>query len=37
MNVYNNKPSPVKAVEWNKLVDLVNKKKLKSISSVSAG
>jgi hypothetical protein len=37
MKVYNNKPSPVKAVEWNKLVELVNEKKLRSISSVSAG
>lgn len=30
-------PAPVKAVEWNRLVDLINKKKSKSISLVSAG
>lgn len=37
INNYNNKPAPVKASEWNKLVNLVNMEYSKNISSVSQG
>ena len=37
MGVYNNSPAPVKAEEWNRLVDLINSKLSKSISKVASG
>jgi hypothetical protein len=37
MGTYNNSPAPVKAEEWNRLVDLINSKLSKNINTVSAG
>lgn len=37
MNTYNKRPAPVTASEWNRLVDLVNKKCNTNISHVSSG
>ena len=37
MGMYNNSPAPVKAEEWNRLVDLVNSKLSKSIAKVTSG
>ena len=37
MEMYNNRPAPVKAEEWNRLVNLINDKLSKSINKVNSG